>query len=65
MILDNMVSNVLLVFTHLAILNSIGIVSSQDELEHGLATDCLEKSIKTKSLFQNFSTYLQSLLLFR
>ena len=47
MMLDKMVSNVVLVFTTLAILNSIGIVSSQDELEHGLATKCIYKSMKT------------------
>ena len=47
MILDKMVPNVVLVFTTLAILNSIGIVSSQVELEHGLATDCQFKSMKT------------------
>ena len=46
MILDKMVPNVVLVFTILAILNSIGIVSSQDELEHGLATDCEYKCMK-------------------
>ena len=46
MILDKMVPNVVLVFTILAILNSIGIVSSQDELEHGLATDCEMKGMK-------------------
>ena len=45
MILEN--QHVLLVFTTLAILNSIGIVSSQNELEHGLATDCDNKSMKT------------------
>ena len=42
-----MFPNVKLVFTTLAILNSLGIVSSQDELEHGLATDCAYKSMKT------------------
>ena len=42
-----MVPNVVLVFTTLAILNSIGIVLSQDELEHGLATNCKEKCMKT------------------
>ena len=46
MVLDKMVLNVVLVFTTLALLNSIGIVSSQDELEHGLATDCKHKGIK-------------------
>ena len=46
MILDKMVPNVVLVFTILAILNSIGIVSSQDELGHGLATDCDRKGMK-------------------
>ena len=47
MILDKMVPNVVLVFTTLTILNCIGIVSSQDELEHGLATNCDFKSMKT------------------
>ena len=46
-----MVPNVVLSFTTLAILNSIGIVSCQDEIEHGLATDCKDKSMKTFSLF--------------
>ena len=44
---DIMVPNVLSAFTTLAVFNSIGIVSSQDELEHGLATDCGLKSMKT------------------
>ena len=48
MILDKMVPNVVLVFTTLAILNSIGIVSSQDELEHGLASDCYYKGMTTQ-----------------
>ena len=47
MILDTMVPNVVLGLTTLAILNSIGTVSSQDELEHGLATYCDYKSMKT------------------
>ena len=47
MILDKMVPNVLLVFPTLAILNSIGSVSSQDELEHGIATDCSNRGMKT------------------
>ena len=47
MILENMVPIVKLVLTTLAILNSIGIVSSQDELEHGLSTDCASKGKKT------------------
>ena len=43
-----MVSNVVvLVFTTVTILNTIGFVSSKDELEHGLATYCEEKSMKT------------------
>ena len=45
--LDKLVPNVILVFTTLAIMNSIGIVSSQDELRHGIATDCRFKCIKT------------------
>ena len=47
MIFEDMVPYVKYVFTTLAILNSIGIVSSQDELEHGLATDCRYKSRNT------------------
>ena len=46
MMLDKMVPNVVLVFTTLAILNSIGIVSSQDELEHDLAKNCEDKGMK-------------------
>ena len=42
----NIVPNVVLIFTTLTILNFIGIVPSQDELEHGLATDCGDKSMK-------------------
>ena len=53
--LDTKVQHGLLVFTTLAILNSIGIVSSQNELEHGLATDCNSKSMKIESFFQKFS----------
>ena len=47
MMLDTMVVYLNFVFTILAILNSIGIVSSQNELEHGLATDCDNKGMKT------------------
>ena len=52
-----MVPNVVLVLTTLAVLNSIGIVSSKDELEHGLATDCYGKStyeniVKLSKVFQ-------------
>ena len=47
MMSDIMVPNVLSAFTTLAVFNSIGIVSSQDELEHGLATDCGLKSMIT------------------
>ena len=45
--LENIVQHVLLAFTILAILNSISITSSQDELEHGLAIDCAGKGMKT------------------
>ena len=45
--LDKMVPYLKFVFTTLAILNYIGIVSPQDELEHGLATDCGDKCMKT------------------
>ena len=55
---DIMVPNVLSAFTTLAVFNSIGIVSSQDELEHGLATDCGLKSMITQSLFQKFSKFV-------
>ena len=37
----NMAVCVKLLFTILVILNSICLVSLQDDLEHGLATDCL------------------------
>ena len=47
MILDKMVPNVALVFTTLAILNFIGSISCQAELDHGLATNCSYKSMKT------------------
>ena len=47
MVLGKMVLNVLLGFTVLAFLNFVGIVSSQDELEHGLATNCSSKGMKT------------------
>ena len=46
--LDKMVPNVILGLATLAVLNFIGIVSSQDELEHGLATNCKEKGMKTR-----------------
>ena len=51
MMLDKMVPNVVLFFTTVTILNSIGIVSSQDDIRQGLATDCKWKSIKTYLLF--------------
>ena len=44
-----MVPFVELVFTTLAIFNYFGIVSSQDELEHSLATGCKSKSMNTHS----------------
>ena len=47
MVLDKMVLNVLLSFTTLAILNFIGIGSSQHKLEQGLVIDCNRKSMKT------------------
>ena len=43
MILENMVPYVKLVSKTLAILVYIGVVSSQDELEHGLSTNCASK----------------------
>ena len=56
MMLDKMVPNVISVFTTLAFLNSIGIVLSQDEREHGLATNCDNKGMKTP--FQKFSKFV-------
>ena len=52
------------VITTLAILNSIGIVSSQDELEHGLATDCEYKGMKAYSFFQKFSKFVDKVCCF-
>ena len=52
MTLDCLVPCVKLVFTSLLILNFVTIVSSQDELEHGLATDCENKCMSTYSLFR-------------
>ena len=57
MALDKMVPNVLLGFPTLVILNSIGIVSSQDELEHGLATNCQSKGMKTVTVSKVFQVY--------
>ena len=48
--LDNLVVCIKLVITTLAILNSIGIVSLQNDLEYGLATDCDYRSMKKLSL---------------
>ena len=59
-----MVPNVVLVFTTLAIFSSVGIVSSQDELEHGLATDCNLKSVNRQSLFQKFSKFIDKVCCF-
>ena len=42
---DNMAPCGKLVFTTLAILNSIGMVSPKNEVEHGLAKDCDGKSM--------------------
>ena len=58
MILDKMVPNVALVFTTLAILNFTGSISCQAELDHGLATNCWYKSMKTQSLFQKSSKFI-------
>jgi len=46
MILENIVPCVKLIFTTLVILNSIGYVLSQHELDDGLNTDCLGKRMK-------------------
>ena len=43
-----MVPFVKIVFTTLAILNYIGIVSPKDELEHGLATGCGSKGMNAE-----------------
>ena len=64
MIFDNIVQHVLLGFTTLTILNCIGIVSSQDELEHGLATDCQYKCMKRQLLFQKFSKFVDKVCCF-
>ena len=63
MMLNKLVPNVILVFTTVMIY-SIGIISSQDELEHGLATNCSGKSMKTKSQFQMFSKFDDRVLCF-
>ena len=47
MMFNKMVSNVVLIFTTSAVLNFIGIALSQNELQHGLATDCDFKSKDT------------------
>ena len=44
-----------LVITTLVILNFIGNVSSEDALEHSLATDCQHKGLKSQFLFQKVS----------
>ena len=62
--LDKMVPCLKLVFTTLAILNFIGIGSSQDELEHGLATECDTKGMKAQSLFQKFSKFVDKVCCF-
>ena len=64
MMLGNIVQHALLVFTTLEILNSIGIVLSQDELEHGLATDCFDKSMRTQSLFQKIWKFINKVYCF-
>ena len=64
MVLDKMVLNVLLSFTTLAILNFIGIGSSQHKLEQGLVIDCNRKSMKTQSPLQKFSKFDDKLCCF-
>ena len=54
-----MVPCVRLIFTILAIFNYLGIVSSQDAIEHGLAIDCDVKCMKTV-----FQTFLKSMTRF-
>ena len=57
MILENLAPYIKLVYTTLIILNQIGFVSPKNELEHGLATGCPGKCIKTQSIFQNSSKF--------
>ena len=52
--LDILVSYGMFIFTTVVVLNSIGIVSSQDELEHGLATNCQSKGMKTVTFSKVF-----------
>ena len=60
MILPNFVVGMKLAIITQIILNSIGIVSLQDELEHGLATDCNEKGMKAYLIliYQKFSKFV-------
>ena len=51
---DNLVVCIELVITSLVILNCTLIVSSQDQLKHGLATECSLKGTKTKLVFVKF-----------
>ena len=59
MILDKMVPYVRLVFTTLAILDSISIVSPQGDLEHSLATDCFYKGMKINHSVKRFHIHQQ------
>ena len=62
--LDNLVVCIKLVITTLAILNSIGIVSLQNDLEYGLATDCDYRSMKKLSLIQKISKFFDKVCCF-
>ena len=59
-----MVERMKLIVAILAILNFLVTVSSQKELEHHLATNCLYKSMNTKSRFQNFSRFVDKVCCF-
>ena len=55
-----MVPCVKFVFATLIILNYIGFVSPQNELEYGLATDCKSKS-NYSFILQNFSKFVDNI----
>ena len=53
-----------LVVASLAIFNFLVNVSPQEKLEHPLPTNCLYKSMDTKSSFQNFSNFVDKVCCF-
>ena len=57
MTFDSLALYVKLVLTTLAILNCTSIVSSQNELDYGLTTDCGGKSMKTFMFTHSFKTF--------